>query len=355
MPIGSYGIGAPYLVPPLFAAAVLLALLAVLRGLVRRVSPERRAGNMLLVLVLTLPTLAFVPALYIARFNLHGVAAILAACVWVLGRPRLRPLGHGVIGALIVTNLISLVWAKPGWEVPFDRARALAQMDPGERAAQKMNKVMGNPETIRALDREMGPGDVIAFTNDFGFPAVLWNEDFENRLVYVPMDRGSDAWLEALDAAHVRWVVVRQSRPEYEDLLRHPLLWQRVGNTSDVNVAFRRTSFRFDEVPPAQRPHPVPPPTRVRGRRPTLHPGPGYRPGILRPGVHPDAPDGLAPPRSRPPHGVLHLAPHISPPSGAHPVLHPHVAPHAPVEPAHAPQVAPRAPAPHAHRTPSTR
>jgi hypothetical protein len=86
---------------------------------------------------------------------------------------------------------------------------------------------------------------VVAFTEDFGFPAVLWNETFSNRLVYVPFTGGASGFLEALQRAGAEWVAVR-SRSRHESALRSRKdLWERVGMTSDENVAYRRTSMPF--------------------------------------------------------------------------------------------------------------
>jgi hypothetical protein len=255
--VGSYGRLLPWLLLPLAA----LGWLSALREVAAR--PGRRLASpgawLLILSLLVVPTLALSPAWYLARFNLHVLAVLLLAVAFALRRPRARPLAHAVLGALILSGLVDLARARPGWEVPFSTALRLAGEPPAVRAAARITPVMGAPETLQALEAELGPGDVIAFTRDFGFPAVLWNRRFSNRLVWVP--GSGEAFLRGLDAVHAVWAVAKEGSPQARALGGSPKRWERVGKTSDVNVAYRRRPA----APPLEPPRPPGPSTPSQG------------------------------------------------------------------------------------------
>lgn len=238
--LASYGLALPWVLAPLALVGLARAAGAAVAG---RSRPGRRgaARTLLLLAALLLPTLALSPAWYIARFNLHALAAlVLAAAVGLDALRRITPrLPDVVLGLLLVTLTAQLAWSRPGWEVPFARAVELAGQTPAARAAAKLSPVMGDEATLRALERELGPGDLVLFTRDFGFPSVLWNRRFDNAIAFEPA-RGARLVREA-EARGAAWVVVRDGSVDARALDRADG-WARVGATSDVNVAFRRSN-----------------------------------------------------------------------------------------------------------------
>src|SRR5262249_12455435 len=156
-------------------------------------------------------------------------AVALLICAWWLDAPRLRTLANGTLAAVIMSSVVFVWWAKPGWECTFSQALELEALSPEDRAAYRMTWYLGEPETMKALDRELAPGDVVTFSEDFGFPAVLWNERFSNRLAYASFEHGSEAYLRRLDELHAKWAVVREGSPPYQALLSEPDQWERVG------------------------------------------------------------------------------------------------------------------------------
>jgi len=239
--VGSYGRLPPWVVPPL--AMVGLVVAATGFGMRRRRSPlpRRRLGRDGTVWALALgvlPTVAFSPAWYLARFNLHALAVLYLCAARGLASSRARPAAHLVVAALVGSGVVDLARARPGWEVPVGTARRLAAEPPVARAAVSITPVMGAPGTLRAIEDELGPGDVVAFTTEFGFPAVLWNRHFSNRLVWVH-GRG-EGYLGDLDQAGAVWAVAKEGTPEDRALRRAGDRWAPVGKTSDVNVAYRR-------------------------------------------------------------------------------------------------------------------
>ena len=241
-----YGNGPPFVLLPIALLGLLFVPLATFRRLLRGIPPDRAAGNLLLVVVPALAAEALSPAWWWARMNVHGIAALLLVAWWMLSGRGWRMFGEGVIGAMVVTSLMTLYWSRPRWEVTTEQAFELAAMATEERAAWRASWFLGEPATMRARDEELGPGDVVAISEDFGFPAALWNERFSNRLVYVPFRGRSEDYLRALQANRVEWAVVRGGSHHERALQAKPAIWQRVGMTSDANVAYRRTSMPYE-------------------------------------------------------------------------------------------------------------
>src|SRR5262249_48563331 len=154
-------------------------------------------------------------------------------CAWWLDRPHLRTLANGILATLLTTAVAFVWWSKPGWECTLSQALELQSLPPEDRAAYRIAWYLGEPETMKALDRELGAGDLVAFSEEFGFPAVLWNERFSNSLAYVPFEGGPSGYLRRLDELHAKWAVVKEGSPHHHALLSKPDTWERVGRTSD--------------------------------------------------------------------------------------------------------------------------
>src|SRR4030095_3306457 len=98
--------------------------------------------------------------------------------------PGLRTLANGTLATLLTSAVVFVWWSKPGWECTLSQALELQALPAEDRAAYRIAWYLGEPEPMKALDRELGAGDVVAFSEDFGFPSVLWNERFSNSLAY---------------------------------------------------------------------------------------------------------------------------------------------------------------------------
>jgi len=241
-----YGNGPPLVLFPIAVLGLLFVPAGLIRRLLSRRRPERSAGNLLMVVSSALAAEALSPAWWWARMNVHGIAALLLMAWWMLGGRRWRFFAEGVLAAMVVTSLMSLYWSRPRWEVTTKQAFELLEMTTEDRAAWKASWFLGEPATMRARDEELGPGDVVAFSEDFGFPAALWNEHFSNHLVFVPLRGRFEEYLRALEDNRVEWAVVRVGSPHERAIRSKPAVWERVGMTSDVNVAFRRTSMPYE-------------------------------------------------------------------------------------------------------------
>lgn len=97
------------------------------------------------------------------------------------------------------------------------------------------------PETARAREAELGPGELVVFTQEMAFPGVLWNHRMSNRVEYVELT-GAPAFLAEIEARHPKWMVVGAKSPGHAVLAAQPAAWEYVGVacTQDQTVAFRR-------------------------------------------------------------------------------------------------------------------
>jgi hypothetical protein len=235
-----YGLAVPFVVLPLAAVAAPWVVLDASRGALRALArgPSERdpsqAGNLLVTALPPIATALHSIALFVSRYNYQVVAGLIIVLSWI-GR-RLPRVAEAAIAVCATTGVMWLYWAKPAWFVDFAQAKALARMSAVERAAATTVGWSIAPETARARERELGPGDVLAFTEDGDFYALLWNERFSNRLVFVPM-APADEMMKRLDEVRAKWFVTSSLAAAFDASPD----WQRVGNVSSRPVvAFRR-------------------------------------------------------------------------------------------------------------------
>src|SRR5262249_19559983 len=153
-----------------------IAIFCVLRAFALGVPADPRTTNLLLVALPMLVTLPLSPAPWALRYNVHIAAVLTLIAAWAGGWARMRRFGEGAAATTIVTGIMMLWWADPGWEITYDQQKELFAMNPAERAAYGWVWHTVPSATAAARDRELGPGDVILFTDEYTFPSVLWNE-----------------------------------------------------------------------------------------------------------------------------------------------------------------------------------
>lgn len=235
-----YGDIPPFVILPLAAVGLALALLRSVRG--------RRDALVLLGLAVPLiATFALSPARHWARLNLHVVLALWALAAYVIGHKRSRLLAEGVSGALILGGLLTIHWAEPAWDVDRERLARLRAMSAEARAASRDGVyTLLPPETARARERELGEGDLVVFSS-VPFAGLLWNERFSNRVEWIdPRAHRGPAWLDEAARRDAEWAVVDHRSPLLR-LLRESAAWEEVGpadGSHDPAYAFRRTSMR---------------------------------------------------------------------------------------------------------------
>lgn len=251
----AFGFGITYVGIPL----LLIALGSVFRAFVerRRTANGGSPGTLLILFGIAFFTFLSSPAFYWARYSLPFPAmALVVLAAFFSGRPRGLS-GEGVIFAMFLINGVTLVWAEPRWDVPFLTAIELADTPASERAYAETSPLFFSPNARRWRDAHIGSGDVAAFDGITAFIGNGWDEGFHNRLIYVPFE-GRDRYLDALDEAHVDWVMVQRDRSEdralasderwsfQETVILDTMLYQRIsrfGNARTERVP--RTVFEL--------------------------------------------------------------------------------------------------------------
>jgi hypothetical protein len=146
---------------------------------------------------------------------------------------------------VIMTSLMMLWWAEPGWITNFSTAIHLAHQSPRERAAYHTAAYTIARETALAREAELGPGDLTGYVHSCSFPALLWNESFSNRLQYFPPGPTNDPeeLVDRAERSGAKWLAVQSGAPEWSVLMARTSSWQQVGHASTTgppSIAFRR-------------------------------------------------------------------------------------------------------------------
>jgi hypothetical protein len=226
--IGShgYGYGIPWIAIPL---AVLAFAVAVGKSFFARISgiPSPRTDNLILTTVPVLVTAPMSPALWSARYNLHVAAGLMLLAVWASSSRGLRLFGDVPASACLLMSFLFMYFAEPGFNVKLDDARRMARVGPVERASFEWVGHWGLHDFQWHRENDLKPHDVVAFTDAYLFPSHLWNERYENDVIYVRYTSGPQ-FLKDLDDANVKWVTTHRGRTGYQDLATSPT-WEEMG------------------------------------------------------------------------------------------------------------------------------
>ncbi|MBK8941437.1 MAG: hypothetical protein IPM79_28485 [Polyangiaceae bacterium] len=242
---GGYGLAVAWVVIPLAALGVARAVAeARTRGPIAR----GRALTALLPLALCIPSLALSPALWSARYNLHGVAVLAALAAYALAAPRwVRASLPAAVAALALSALAIARFDPPLGDAPLPRLLSAVAMSPEERACAATAEWTIEPDVARARERELGPGTLAVFGPGISFPSLLYNERFDNRVAFVGEQdvRALSARLLALDPT---WLAASEGEALYRFAAQRPEQWERVGLLSrgHPTIAFRRLARRPD-------------------------------------------------------------------------------------------------------------
>jgi hypothetical protein len=221
-----YGLALPFFMGPLALIGLAWCAWSYAKDLLGRLvgKPLGSTGNLVLTLLAPLTTYFYTPAFSHTRYNYPLVGGVLILLAWFLARAR--RMAEGTIAVSVITSMMWLYWAVPAWLVTFDEARRLAGMPAHERATQTTIGWSIGRDTAKERER-LGPRDLVVYTDDIEFPAVLWNEKFSNRVTYTPMLPG-DAMSKRLDELGAAWFVTSSLAGFFD---KHPG-WRRVGLVS---------------------------------------------------------------------------------------------------------------------------
>lgn len=253
-----YGLGITSVVLPVTFFVVLLLAMTPLRDLGARVfrRPAWRASgatrNAALLAVGLLPMLYFSPALWGARYQIAAVGVALGLVGWAAGRGG-EGRGHGLAAAIGVGSIVSFFWAEPRFYLWWSEAKAFAAVPYPEREVTQATSIdpaldakMGSAimKDIGMLrEKQLGPGAVLAFNSAYGtFMGLFWNNEFSNRIVWVP--EGPD-YLERVAATGATWTYCAYADPTYSKLKDKDSGWTELGtvNVEHWGAMFRRTKW----------------------------------------------------------------------------------------------------------------
>jgi hypothetical protein len=160
-----------------------------------------------------------VPAAWWGRFTLGLPAAGLVALA-VLHRQVRSPYLQVPLSALAAfLSVASYAKASVGYQVlPTLGRPAVAGVSDDDRLRARMNWLWPG-DAVRLRERELRPGDVVAYDSATSFLGEYWTRDLRNRVEYVNHEGDAAAYLRELRALRPRWVSVRRDSPA-ERLLR---------------------------------------------------------------------------------------------------------------------------------------
>lgn len=257
----AYGYALPFVGAPL----LLIAAPTLVRTWIEQLRhPAARAKLSALLFCLGFGLLVQVasPGHHWARFSLAFPATALAVIGWWLAQGARQRLEEGVMGAMLVLNALTLLWAVPAWDVTVAEGLELARMSVAERNLADTSHCLLPADTRRRRDQDLHAGDVAIFTDDIGFVGNLWNDDFSNRVLYVPYASRVE-FLTRLDELEAKWAYVRTGSSEASALRSAHGRWERLGPASFDDEIFVRVSAPSPsedaEVPPTP---PTTPPAR---------------------------------------------------------------------------------------------
>jgi hypothetical protein len=176
------------------------------------------------------------PALHIARYHMASLGMLAACICWLSSRTRGARLAVGAALVAQIGSILMLYWAprKAPWvcvyppphvvqwmKMPYPK-REVADIGTHETPRMLVSPVM--LETGLAREREVKKDDVVAF-DYIDFLALLWNNDYSNKVVWLS---SSDPLDEANRAGAV-WVYTRSGTTLAQQLAKPDSGWETVG------------------------------------------------------------------------------------------------------------------------------
>ncbi|GAC1545815.1 MAG: hypothetical protein NVS3B10_09880 [Polyangiales bacterium] len=236
-----YGFVVGWLVLPLTLLALGGALLSAVGRFTGLLSETRAdAPHALLLAVPMIAMLYMSPALWSARYNTAAVGLGMVLIAWLGAHRRFARFAEGTVAAATIGMIVMFFWAQPRWWYWPQEAAALAripyprrEVSPSSTFAPSLTFVRGSPITLEvglARAAEIGPGDVVAFPENYGgFPALFWNDAFTNRVVFV----SAANYLADLDAVHAKWAYCHHGDWNLAAMRAPGSGWQEIGTLTD--------------------------------------------------------------------------------------------------------------------------
>lgn len=219
-------------------AIVLVAMRSALGRALRRPAwrMDDDTSRVLLLLVPLGVSLVLSPALWGARYNMASLALATVFISWAAARKGCERMGEGAVAIAVVGSILAFFWTTPRWwYTPTELAKLASvpypdrEVTPAAKISPALGLASGSPvvfETGLAREAALTKGTTLAFDDlDGSFPALFWNNDYSNRVVYVPS--GPD-YLERVEQTNAKWLYCNNSDPLCGTLRTDPR-WRYVG------------------------------------------------------------------------------------------------------------------------------
>ncbi len=248
-----YGFHVPYVMVPLATLSFVGALLTFGHRAFRRrrgvpvASRGETSWNVLLVGFVALAMLVTSPALWSARYNIACVSLLSILCSWLGGLRRFTRLGHSAPTVAAVSAVIMCSWVVPRWYWYPRELYALAKIPYPEREVTPVAKVApdlflarGSAITTKAglaRERELGPGSVLLFSENYGnYLGLFWNNKYTNRVLYAPHAK----LLQEAERLNATWIFLPNGDGLAAELRNRG--WQEIGvfNVESWGTVYRR-------------------------------------------------------------------------------------------------------------------
>lgn len=250
-----FGFAVTWVVLPLGFLASLAVMVACVRTWIGRIFRVDRwvsddAENALMVLAPTVAGIYLSPALWGARYHIAHVGLLAAMIAWVGGRARWTRFAEDASVVASVASIAVFFWTTPRWwYLPSEMKKLMTipyperEVTPAADISIDLGKASGSAITKEVgLKREttIGPGAIVAFDDQEQFPALYWNNDFSNRIVYVP---GGSGFTSRVHATGAIWFYCRYGDPYCEELKQNG--WKDVGplNVEGFGAIIRRAEW----------------------------------------------------------------------------------------------------------------
>jgi hypothetical protein len=157
------------------------------------------------------------------RYHLATIALWAPVVAWTFARRR--ALQEALVFAVTMGAITVIAWEVPHWR-SFPGPAALVALFRLEPPLREMTPELGGTvlrEAGLARERELVAGTTIV-SDDFVFPAILWNNDYSNRVVYVRPSTDVPRVAAALQAT---WIYANDEA--LTKVLRANSAWQQIG------------------------------------------------------------------------------------------------------------------------------
>jgi len=188
-----------------------------------------------------------------ARYQIAAVGLMFTFVAWAAGRRGFEALGQGIAGGLTAMAFASFFWMSPrNWLTPSETLAfaklpfPLREVTPASDINPTMPGQNGSPVTTvagLAREKELAPGAIVAIPANYGiYMSLFWNNEFSNRVVYVP---DAEDWLGELAKTDAIWTYCAMGDRICRLLTAPDSGWELIGplDIERHGTVFRRTRW----------------------------------------------------------------------------------------------------------------